>query len=795
LKDKAKQNELLKTMESVLLKNLNKIEKLTCQIDVGESPTKKYGPVRLGFIQRYLAIVMFLKYFVILKEGKLFLNQNQLELSQKQEYLKNLNMTKETKITFYNSIISNFFFYVQRISGIKKKHNQQIFIDNFFKIIKFYVLLFKCLFYLDDDFHQVLKNQFKNVLMFIIASENIKGSERFIKNSFYYFFEITINENLFEEFYCIINLVYMLDQKYELNNQEMSSCMEKIPGLQERIQNLVSHKSNVSLEDIKKVISFPIMETSIAPQFIEFLFENLCLFDKNKKTFKPNSKPRKKFLQNLFYNEENILNDIVFDLRNNKSKKMNLEWFYWENPRLALANKYLGSKDLGEWFFAFYDEFKQALSSLKENQDSKSNSFSESDVLAEMILIYFQVIKANEQQAEFLLKIYNQSGEELKSMLDNLKKKLKSESIINMNNPLSLLKNSPKKTFTKKSKKRVSQLMKRIKKKTRKVSKSIIKDQDMKEISNELCLSCHEPIEDPKESTVIVKMHTYYPERLLEGRGNSTDKFHMATTCGHGYHFKCINLIQSSVDSENEQTFTCLFCNQSGSLLIQNSGLDVSNDYFFDLAEDEFKNSIHLPKNLVDFLLNPFLQAIRVLKLMDEERMVNNVVPVLAQFANILYSKHKRLEKNKIKKIVSENFNKIMEKVDSLFNPNIVNFEKLLDTVCPSFLFGNYILFSQIKQIYSTKIDFSNTILKKQFISQNLQNLIQNNVWKFVILKILQKEKLDLSEINEELIISECFDIFHVVIFLEQCLITFTDSLSKKENTQFIEKKVLGTFC
>ena len=784
--------KIINEMENTLFENLMLIENYTRKLNVGENSSKKYGLIRLGLTQRYLGLVFFLKYFIKYDKGELKLMFQKINKLKKKEFLQNLNFSKLKKNNFYQKIIRNFFFYIQRISGIKRRHEEQIIVDNFYQISKFFILFFKCLFNLDDDFQQIFKSEFKLTLMHFLSLDNVKRSERFLRKLFYFFFEITINENIFEEMFIIIKLNIMLGLKYELNNKEMSLCLNDVPGLLERIKNLLSHKSHVNLEDLGKIIKYPILESTCAPQFIEFMFEELSSFVKDSKYFKLKKKPTKIFYQNLFYLEETILNDIIIDFKNNKKKISNINWYYWNTDRNELALNFLKCEHLCQWFFDYYFQFKNKLISLKENEDLDTRCFSETDVLAELILSYFHVIKDSKKQNEFVFRIYNESGESIKPLLNSLKKTIESKNMDLNNNPLSI-KNSPKKKVFEKKKLRVSRLMKRIKKKTKNISKSIILEKEESINSNRICFSCHEPIINNEDSTIIIKTHNYQPECLINGIDTSMEKNIMVTTCGHEYHLKCLD---SFNDDEEDywvsRKYNCLFCNQIGNMIIQKFDLNIKNNSFFVQAQNELNNGLLPITNIFEFISSPYLQCIKVLRIMDEGRMNNNVLPVLNAYSSILYSDHPKIKNKKIQEMIEIKYQNILQKIDLYFSFDIVNFEKLLDTICPEFLFGKFLIYSQFYEFSKTKIKFQNEVQKKQFVLQNLQNLIQRNIWKFVLLKILQKEKLKLYEINEELIISRCFDLFIVVVFLEKSLIYSESQITISSEKKFIEKIVLG---
>lgn len=324
--------------------------------------------------------------------------------------------------------------------------------------------------------------------------------------------------------------------------------------------------------------------------------------------------------------------------------------------------------------------------------------------------------------------------------------------------------------------------MSKIRRKTKKQKQTKISDDVESETDNEVCLICNEPFTLIQPKIMFCKIHHYNPEFLIKDLARSTQKYHMFTTCTHKFHLTC---------SSQKHSHNCPYCRFEGDFIVQdlysNYGLIIEN------LENVLDN-VDGPKDKHNFLTSPFIQCVRTLKLVSENRLQQNILPVLRIIAKIFYSGCQEFWDEKMTKI-SEIRNAIVREELHVITSKINDsFSQFLEAIFPEYLFGKSIIlmhFDQVRQTFDMKDPFE----KNQTINALFESLIRENLWKFVVLKLLQKNSIESKLIDKEMIVSDCRDLCEVVYFLEQSLLmdaTYTANVvQKKFNAEYIERKLL----
>ena len=141
--------------------------------------------------------------------------------------------------------------------------------------------------------------------------------------------------------------------------------------------------------------------------FMQYLIEKYFNYNPKTQRFSVKDKHNKKvFLQNLFYTEEAQLTKLLLNIKNENKKIKQIGLFYWENDRTPYAINFLNSNGLCDWLVTYYYDVKSNLSKQKEEK-----CYKETDLIAEMILIYTQITQNKSFISSFFEKIYKESGD------------------------------------------------------------------------------------------------------------------------------------------------------------------------------------------------------------------------------------------------------------------------------------------------------------------------------------------------------------------------------------------------
>ena len=762
--DISAKDALLQTMEHQLFKNLTLIEELTKKLAQNETESQGYGPLRLGFIHQYTGILLFVKYFLKRENSQLYLKKEMISEKCQLEFIKNINMNEQDRTCLYTQLLKNYIFYLQRISKIKRKHEVTISVEMPLANNKLYSLFFNCLFYLDPLFKDILTTEIKLAFSNTTKDETFGTLEKYIRNIFYFLYEITLNENTFEEFFFTVNMDYSLKNKPKLSKKEIEHIEQNIPGLIERFKTYVKYIPNVKADNLYEIVEFPLTDHSKS-DFIQFIVENHLTYNSKTRRFTIKDKNKKKvFLQNLFYTEEENFTKLRLNMKNQNKKIKEIGLFYWGNDRTPYAIDYLKSNGLCDWLVSYYYGVKSSLTKFKPQKHYK-----ETDLIAEMILVYCQITENRNIISKFFEQIYKESGDELVVLIKSLIKKWDHQSVKSLNKLPSL-------STTLSKKKKFNSLMDRIKKKARKVS-SHLENIDLDSEIKSTCLKCSKPFTEDNPLCLITKFITYQIESLFEGREETNNGYHMMTTCGHQYHLFCVYY-----DSRGIQ---CPYCKKIGEFILPDN---ISNHDI----EKKISYLKNIPKlidikasNLVEVFIFPILQTMRCIKLICTDRLNNNVIPVLRLIIRMIYSSADLFnfpsfchDLNLFKESVATEISPLESDFTASFCCN-------LESLCSESLFGKVVLSNHLVSVKESGYS------DHQRINQNMTNTIRDNLWKFVILCLLQNDNLTINLINEEMIIAQCFDLFHIVIFLEDCL-NSTKLFRLCDKTDSFENRIRG---
>lgn len=758
-------HRLLQKMEHLLFAELAKIEHLTRQLSRDQTTTQDYGPIRVGFVLRYLGLVLFVKYFVSVQNDTIVLKKNEVSSSAKADFQKNLVFSEAQKLELYDRLLQNHFFYIQRLSGEKNKHSDQISADKFYKIPKIYVSLFKALFFLDPAFGHALVAHTKRALQEIVDGKRTSKCERLLRHMFNFILEVTCNENCFEDLFVALHVDFSLDGDLELTRAQLEHLFDQVPGVCARVNNFVGLKSFVGIKEMEQMNRFPSLDSASVRQFLEFIFERLCKFDKEKKRFVCRKKNKNAFFQNLFYGEENLFNQVMVEFQHGCVRPKQVHLFSWDSPRHAVAVGFWVESGLSQWLTQYFADFRGQLCSLKQNQDVNLKSHTETDALLESMFVFCELIQDKQTLTNFFPKLIPQTGEDLSTLLSEMAKKL---ACIDSAEVQKATSRSEPQQAEKLKKRRQKRLLRRIGRKSRK-KMQLISFKDAPELTQfQKCLACHEPFSESRPPTTLVKIHRYQPEKLLKGRDHLKNDLHLVTSCGHEYHLECVKEHPDYDDEQN--SIECIFCKQSADLILNKMTVESDFEIFFNQLELEISEHNYGSKNVLDFLLAPYFQTIRNMKLISGERYRNNILPVLRSFSGIFYASNSVTRKHGFTKSLKSKFDKVQKYKRAYFKKTKKKFKELLEEVCSELLCAEYVIFKHLAYYRDGQGRLRDEAQRKMFINQSLQDQIEKSVWKFVVLKLLQQESLRLEDINNELIIAGCYDLLKVVVIVEEAL-------------------------
>ena len=742
---------LLRRMEVLLFRELVKIEK-----SANQGNTDSYGPFRLGFVQRYLALVLFTNYFVASEDGSLMLSKHSISEDVRKKFRESLKIDKAEKMEFYRNILRNYLFFLQRICNVKRKYPDQVYIHRKYKSNRFYELLFKCLFFLDPDFGPVACRVIKAEFASVVEQQELSPQTlKYMQNAFNFLLEITLDDNLFEEFYCVLSFNFGLDDLNLLSRAQLEVLQRNVPGIVERLKVIVAFKSLCGVNEVNSSIEFPYENNRVPSQFREFLFETNFRFEKKSKKFKlPKSGQKQLFYQNLLYLEEQLLEDIKLDLRNQKVKTRQIHLYYWHNDRMFQALDFLKAAHLSAWMVPLYHRLRSLLSAGAEPRETAV--FPASDLLAELILIDSQVTDRKSIIESFFSQIYKFSGKSIKTLLKAMIKKYNYKPSESMKNALQsqiFLEQSESQS----RKSRAQRLLRKIKKKT-KTPKTIDKAPIEPVTESDVCLRCNEPFDAQNPFVLIIKVHHYQPDRLLSEEPHPDEPYHIFTSCGHKHHLDCL-----------ASDLGCLLCKAKGQLVFA----PYVNEKIDQLQMNMFNHAMSKIFDDIDFyrlIVYPLLQCVRMLKIISFDHLKKNILPGLRMLFKMINYKFDLANDAVFAESAKSHNDSIQKKMLQISATADESFDLILDGVCVEMFFAKTVIYAFLHKLETESIESENAesnLIKNKLL---LQDLIQEHLWKFVVFKILQASPLSFADVNMEMISAQCYDLLQVVMLLEHVL-------------------------
>ena len=421
LKNAAEKEKILSEMEESLLGQLREIESMTDSFAKNGSETQKYGPFRLGIVQRYLGFVLFVKYFIGVRNNLLHLNSNLISKEQRTKYAKNTCLDFEQRKSFYRRVVRNYIFYLLRCTDIKKKYIAQIHVDQNTQTNDLNILFFKCLFYLDDAFREIITEEVQNGFEKIIELNEIGNCQKYMGALFHFYLELVYNENILENNYLILAIEYKTHDSSIPLDSRLENIMSNAPTFEQRIKIVVQSMPNILIKEVFNLINLPfVFCKSRLIEFIDSILESNFNFNKKTKKFVIKNENRKiPFYQNLFLYDIHPKNEIIRNLKDKESKYEQINLFSWKNQRSEFALNYLEKKQILEWLVKYYFIFSDHCSNEKENQRKGLTDNTEIDLIAESILICSKIIDKKSVFKSFFFKNYKQMGKRMKKLVQN----------------------------------------------------------------------------------------------------------------------------------------------------------------------------------------------------------------------------------------------------------------------------------------------------------------------------------------------------------------------------------------
>ena len=762
-------DRVLGLMEQALSDQLFRIETLTRKLTPKNLKSPNSKNIRMNSILKFLGAVLFAKYFLVSRDGRLALRTDSTAHESDRIFANHFGDDCHSRKVFYAYILQNHFFFLGQIAGVHKE--SKIALDYY--EWKYFQLLFSCLFHLDSHFRPVLLEQLRYTLDRFVSTEKTNRFSHFFELIMHFVYETTVNDNIFEEFFCTIGLDHHSDEMNRVSSENLESIQSQIPGIVQKLRTTIT----LMRPGVDKMYSTPNWPCSTQKTFrlTELLYDSNFRFDKRSHKFVSRQKFKKVgFHQNLFFSDKKLFAQLLIEITNQGLDLSRLSVFFWHHQRARNALDFLRASGLSEWLWTFYWRVRSEFAW----SDDSGQLEQVADAVGAMALLHAQFVGDQRVMEEFCSKILDHSGSQLKRYISSLAADWKCGHLLG-SSPQSNLTQS---TVKRKSKSRVKSLLQKIKKKCKTSSKTKSTSEKSEDMAPSCCLICNEPFSESNSACFITKVHDYQPECLLDTVKRTTNRFHMFTTCAHKFHRACIS---------QQSTLACLICNQSGSVLFSNQSDESESEKFVTALTSAIESTESEADGVFEFLLFPVLQSIRCLKLISEARLVQNILPVLRLGVDFLYFASDESDSLSLKAKSREHFELLLTELNPLTRESFDNFECVLEQICAEFLLGKLLIIDQIRFARECAQTVPNCKEKKSKINAFLAQNIQNHLWQYIMLKALQSGDHELNQINEDFILTSCFDLIRVAVFLEQILaISDTENLERDLQKTVLEDQV-----
>lgn len=110
-----------------------------------------------------------------------------------------------------------------------------------------------------------------------------------------------------------------------------------------------------------------------------------------------------------------------------------------------------------------------------------------------------------------------------------------------------------------------------------------------------------------------------------------------------------------------------------------------------------------------------------------------------------------------------------------LTSPFDETFSTIVDALCPETLFARSVVIGFVSSIKASEEPLQ-TPNEPKAINGLLSEIIRERLWRFATFRILQRDDIQIGEINQQMIMARCYDLLHVVVLLEECFRVPDDS-------------------
>ena len=733
--------KVLKTILKSLLTETYQFENEVKNSQIKSSLSVNQKQDKLGVLSIFLSQVLYLD--TILDSNKnALIKSNDQDFDIINQIFREINISRFEKIDFYMILMKNFLFFLKQINGIEDDKKLKQNINDALAIDRNYILLFKTLFHLDSDFQFLLIPTVEEGLSIVFETDKRVFFGEYIQSVFHFFFEIVLNENVFEEFYVKLSLIQKSSETSLFSNKELEEIIDHTPGIVYRLQTICTKSQSLDLKKLSEKLVSCNGNMKLLNQLIEYIISEKFNYDHTSKSFDTKSMTSLRFIYpNLLFSDKSFLKSLSSEVG---FKTLNQNGFYyWNHSRVKYGVNFLKSSGLEKFIVSCYFQVCDSRFQNTENATKLPVLF------VKNLLVLIRATQDRNVVVDFLMKVSKECGKDFNLLLHQTMAELQiSTSAI----PIV----SKAKPTSKNSRKHLH-LLQKIRRKTQRLNKKEI--QTRNPLKYDVCMTCSMDI--PKnEKAYIFRIHKDSVHTVFGNNHLDKVSFNIFSTCGHVHHTSCI---------KDLETVKCAYCSKSGFDYISDFDITEPNLEIQRFVENELEPHFGNCLDYFSILTNPILQAVFLMEVLDQNILENNIVPVLKVFAKILYLKSEDYHHQQLLRMIHKNHRRVTKELQPLHYSHKKSNDLVLEGMCSELLFAKVVIYSFFKDIRK-HMKNSEDFDVHQEINLNLRTNISNQLWKFIILKLLQVRDLDFTQINEKLLLLECKSIFKTCLLLESVL-------------------------
>ena len=737
-----------------------------------DSTTQQYGPLRSGLLFQLLGLLLFSTFFIEKKDNQFTLLQTMPDATARTKLSELLGVDREAKLEMYRNWFTNQVFYELREAGLKKKHLDQLELDRKAHANQFNWLTWKCLFLLDAD----LQSHFGE--LFAAFLEQIWGLQNrspLVERGMYFFGEIMFGETNLEEFFVSLT-GSVTDSTSSETNAQIFDC------LIQKIWTFLSDEKKLTTKFIVKKLKMPFSGTD--PENLVGLVRGLSLpfasHDKKTDSFtlkKGVSNRKLAVASNLFFTQALQLNGLIARQQTLKRTRSAEDVHWPSSPRYAQVLQWSLCGGILQQLCAFYRRVGECGS---DQPDAKLSA-----KIVDFIIFQARISKlfevSNKELESFIKGNWDAFDEHHKYLTNVLffKKEIISDQ-------------------TQKDKKahksRANKLIRKIKKKANKRFEKITLEDKEPDAKANHCWGCQQPLESASSAYLLCQIHKYNSEFVLRPDTPCVfrRKSYMMTTCGHKYHYDCLQKTRSF------GAIKCLFCKsgahvflpvsapedpESASRYVPN-GVTRGNEHFSQIS----RSLMHQGLSMWQLTQGCIEQSLRLVKTIKSLRFENNILPCLKGLISANYflkASSPALWAQLVKQCVKEYlpFTPLLEMRTG--KPQLVDPRR----ICVESLMVRVVLCRQLESVDELDEETLSEDFAMELISSFLDSNFEDLFPKMVILKMLQSQNCDWKDlVHVDSIVSGCYDLLCLGWLLEGLLNPSVEEVPLPESVGAVKK-------